>query len=134
MGGAVLTLVEARAVLASSPFATWWRLDVQEVGPDTATVILPTAPHLMRPGGVLQGAGYDVVADVATWLAQMTRDGVDSKAVTAELKTNFLASTADDIACTATVHNWGRRLVFGTAQTHDAGGRDAPTSRCGGVG
>lgn len=119
----IITLDDARRVLAGSPFATWWGLRVDAVGYGAATVSLPTAPHLLRPGGVLQGASYDVVADVAMWLAIMTRNGVDTPAVTVEMKTNFLRSTATDLVSTATVVHPGRRLIFGAAQTVDTAGR-----------
>lgn len=119
----VITIDDAHRVLAGSAFAAWWGLHVDAVGYGTAAVSLPSAPHLLRPGGVLQGASYDVVADVAMWLAIMTRYGPDTPAVTVELKTNFLRSTAVDLVSTATVVHPGRRLIFGTAQTVDSDGR-----------
>jgi uncharacterized protein (TIGR00369 family) len=118
-----LTIADARGVLAQSPFAGWWGLNVDAVGYGTAAVSLPSAPHLLRPGGVLQGVSYDVVADVAMWLAVMTRNGPDTSAVTVEMKTNFLRSTAADLVSTATIVHLGRRLIFGTAQTADSDGR-----------
>jgi len=119
----VITLDAARQVLAGSPFAGWWGLRVDAVGYGAAAVSLPSAPHLLRPGGVLQGASYDVVADVAMWLAIMTRNGADTPAVTVEMKTNFLRSTATDLVSTATVVHPGRRLIFGAARTVDTAGR-----------
>lgn len=118
-----ITVDDAREVLALSPFACWWGLSVDTVGHGTAAVSLPSAPHLLRPGGVLQGASYDVVADVAMWLAIMTRNGADTPAVTVEMTTNFLRSTAADLVSTATIIHLGRRLIFGTAQTTDRTGR-----------
>lgn len=119
----VITIDDARRVLTQAPFAKWWGLRVDAVGYGTATVRLPAAPHLLRPGGVLQGAGYDVVADVAMWLAIMTRNGTDTPAVTIEMKTNFLRPTAADLVSTATIVHPGRRLIFGTARTADSAGR-----------
>ncbi|MDQ2729434.1 MAG: PaaI family thioesterase [Actinomycetota bacterium] len=119
----VITMDDARRVLADSPFAVWWGLLVDDVGYGTATVSLPSAAHLMRPGGVLQGASYDVVADVAMWLAIMSRSGSDTPAVTIEMKTNFLRSTAANLVSTATVVHPGRRIIFGAAQTVDSAGR-----------
>lgn len=118
----VITLEDARRVLAGSPFAGWWGLRVDAVEYGAAAVSLPSAPHLLCPGGVLQGASYDVAADVAMWLAIMTRNGPDTPAVTVELKTNFLRSTATDLVSTATIVHPGRRLIFGTARTVDTAG------------
>ena len=119
----VITIADARDVLAQSPFAGWWGLSVDAVGYGAATVSLPSAPHLFRPGRVLQGASYVVAADVAMWLAIMTRNGTDTPAVTVEMKTNFLRSTASDLVSTATIVHLGRRLIFGAAQTTDGTGR-----------
>jgi uncharacterized protein (TIGR00369 family) len=121
--GLAMTFTEACDVLAQSPFAQWWGLRVDSIGLDSATVSLPSAPHLLRPGGVLQGASYDVVADVAVWLAIMTRKGRDASAVTVELKTNFLRSTAKGIVSTARLIHQGRRLTLGSADTFDTDGR-----------
>jgi uncharacterized protein (TIGR00369 family) len=118
-----ITPDEARSVLHGSPFASWWGLRVERIGAGTATVHLPTAPRLLRPGGVLQGACYEVAADVAIWLAIMTVDGPDTRAVTLEMKTNFLRSTAGDLTSTGRILHAGRSVVVGTADTVDQVGR-----------
>lgn len=110
-------------MLDESPFAAWWGLRTDALGHGTATVVLPCAPHLLRRGGVLQGASYHIVADVAMWLAIMTIDGPETSAVTAEMKTDFLRSTAAGLVSTATIVHPGRRLIFGTARTADSAGR-----------
>ena len=118
-----ITADAAWRVLDESPFAAWWGLRVGALGNGVATVVLPSAPHLLRRGGVLQGASYSVVADVAMWLAIMTLNGPETPAVTAEMKTDFLRPTAADLVSTATIVRPGRRLIFGTARTNDSAGR-----------
>lgn len=119
---ALIDLVAARELVMSSGFATWWGLQVESVGYAEATVALPSAPHLLRPGGVLHGACYDVVADVAMWLAIASCVPAGAQAVTIEIKTNFLRPTAGDIRSTARLRKRGRRVAFGVADTVDAQG------------
>lgn len=119
---ATFTLDEARGLVASQPFCRWWGLTVVEIGDGTATVGLASAPHLLRPGGVLHGASYEVVADLAMWLAIMTRVGSEPMAVTVEMKTSFLRGTSGDITGTARLLKLGRRIAFGQAEVFDANG------------
>ena len=118
-----ITIDDARDVLRRSPFASWWGLQVDSIGVATATVRLPTRPHLFRPGTVLQGACYEVAADVAVWLAIMTVDGPDTTAVTVEMKTNFLRPTATDLISTGQILHAGRTVVVATADTTDQADR-----------
>lgn len=113
------TLDGARTLLDAQPFCRWWGLSVTDLAAGSATVALPSAPHLLRPGGVLHGSCYEVVADVAMWLAIMTRAGAEPMAVTIEMKTSFLSGTASDITGTARLLKLGRRVAFGEAEIHD---------------
>ena len=115
-------LNDARRLLAEQPFCRWWGLRVSEIGDGSATVALPAAPHLLRPGGVLHGSSYEVVADVAMWLAIMTRTGLEPMAVTIEMKTSFLRGTSGDITGTAQLLRLGRRVAFGEAKILDGAG------------
>lgn len=126
--GSAFSLDDAHRLLGTVPFARWWGLRAVALGDGSASVLLPAAPHLIRPGGVLHGSCYEVVADVAMWLAIMTRIGEEQMALTIEMKTNFLRGTAGDITGTATVVTVGRRVVFGTALMTDAAGREVAYS------
>ena len=56
-------------------------------------------------------------ADVAMWLATMTKLGTSEAAMTAEMKTNFLnGARAEDFLCRAKILKLGKRLIFGTAE------------------
>jgi uncharacterized protein (TIGR00369 family) len=117
-----ISLSQARALLEETPFAQWWGLHVEDVGDGWATVGLPARPELLRPGGVLHGSCYEVTADVAMWLAIMTRVGVEAMAVTIEMKTSFLRGATTGIRSRAEVLRAGRRIVFGVASTTDDDG------------
>lgn len=72
MAQPLITTADASRILESTPFACWWQLELVELGAGWASVRLPGRPGLLRPGDVLHGSCYEVVADVAMWLAIMT--------------------------------------------------------------
>jgi uncharacterized protein (TIGR00369 family) len=113
-------LDDARRILSGTPFVRWWQLDVTELGAGWASVALPWRDEFVRPGGVLHGSCYEVVADVAMWLAIMTVTGEEPMAVTIEMKTSFLRGATTGITSRAEVLKLGRRVAFGVATTTDA--------------
>jgi uncharacterized protein (TIGR00369 family) len=113
---------DLRALFAEQPFCRWWGLQIVDLGDGSATVRLPIRPELLRPGGILHGSGYEVVADTAMWLAIMTRVGIEPMAVTIEMKTSFLGGATTDVTATARVLRVGRRAAFGVAEIADADG------------
>jgi uncharacterized protein (TIGR00369 family) len=117
-----ITLDDARAVVSGTPFGRWWAVSVDALGDGWATVSVPHRDELIRPGGVLHGATYEVAADVAMWIAIMTRTGVEEMAVTVEMKTSFMRGARTSISSRAEVLKLGRRLVFGQASTTDSTG------------
>jgi acyl-coenzyme A thioesterase PaaI-like protein len=63
-------------------------------------------------------------ADVAMWLAIMTRLGAHDGSVTAGMTSAFLgAARRESFRCTARIVKLGGRLVFGVAESVGAGGR-----------
>ena len=64
------------------------------------------------------------VADVAMWLAIITKLGPTDGSLTAEMKTNFLnAAREEDILCHARILKLGRRLVYGVAECTNREGK-----------
>jgi uncharacterized protein (TIGR00369 family) len=118
-----ISVADADDVLRTSPFGPWWGFETIAVDAGTATLRLPARPHHYRSAGVLQGGCCMALADVTFWIALMTVNGVDDPAVTLEMKTNFLAAAAGDLACTARLVSNGRTVAFGTAETADSDGR-----------
>jgi uncharacterized protein (TIGR00369 family) len=118
-----IDLATARRIVAETPFSRWWGLEVDSLGEGWAVVGLPWRAELVRPGGVLHGSSYEVVADVAMWFAIMSLTGEEPMAVTIEMKTSFLRGATTAISSRAEVLKLGRRVVFGTATTVDESGR-----------
>ena len=68
-------------------------------------------------GGFVSGQVFMAAADVAMWVAIMTRLGKSHGAVTAEMKTNFLrGAKQEDFACRSRILKLGRRLIYGVAE------------------
>jgi uncharacterized protein (TIGR00369 family) len=114
---------DAARIVAGAAFARWWGVEAGPLGYGWAEVTLPARPELLRPGDVLHGTSYELVADVAMWLAVMTRSGEEPMAMTIEMKTSFLRGATTDIRSRAEVLKLGRRVAFGTATTTDAAGQ-----------
>jgi len=88
------------------------------------TMIVPFQKDFERPGGVVAGQVFMAAADVAMWLAIMTRLGKSDGSVTAEMKTNFLSGAREeDILCRAKILKLGRRLIYGVAECTNLGGK-----------
>ena len=72
----------------------------------------------------MSGQVFMAAADVAMWLAIMTRLGSRDGSVTAGMTSAFLgAARREPFRCTARVVKLGRRLVYGVAESVSGGGR-----------
>ena len=114
-GGA--SLEELSRILSQSPFIKPFGYLVESCAPGECAVRVPYAPAADRPGGVVNGIIIMGAADVAMWLAIMTRRGTAEQWVTTDMKTAFLkGARATDIHCTARVLKLGKRTAYGTAE------------------
>lgn len=113
---------DAERLLADQPFCRWWGFEVVSLSDGSCTLRLPLRGDLIRPGGVLHGSGYEAVADVAAWIAIMTKVGYEPMAVTIEMKTSFFRGATTDVTSEATVLRLGRRVAFLEARTTDTHG------------
>ena len=117
------TLEELTQVLANTAFIKPYGLLVQSCAPGECTVVVPYASSLERPGGIVSGMIIMGTADVAMWLAIMSRRGTTEHWVTTNMTTAFLRSARDtDIYCTARLLKLGKRTSYGTAECRDVGG------------
>lgn len=90
---------------------------LQSFGEGECAIKVPYHKDLERPGGVVGGQVFMAAADVAMWLAILTRLGPRDGSVTVEMKTNFLSSARqEDILCQARILKLGRRLIYGLAE------------------
>jgi uncharacterized protein (TIGR00369 family) len=112
-----VTADELRQVLAASAFARIYNFRLHSFANGQCTLDLPFQEALERPGGIVSGSVFMTAADVAMWLAIMTRLGKDAHTVTAEMKTAFLNSARqEDVRCTAKVLKFGKSIIYGVAE------------------
>jgi acyl-coenzyme A thioesterase PaaI-like protein len=82
---------------------------------------VPFQESFERPGGIVSGPVFMAAADVAMWLAIMTKLGLDATTVTVEMTTAFLRGNKHrDFWCTARILKLGQRLVYGVAECVDS--------------
>ncbi len=118
-----VTAVELQALLDRVAFTRPFGFQVRELGDAECALLVPFQKSFERPGGIVSGQVFMTAADVAFWLAIMTRLGMDESTVTVEMKTNFLgAAREEDFVCRARVLKLGKRVVFGTAECVGLGG------------
>jgi len=123
-GELACSVEELTQVLAGSAFLKPYGFVVKSCAPGECTVVVPYAAALERPGGIVSGVAIMGAADVAMWLAIMTRRGTAERWVTTDMKTAFLSSAREtDIHCVAKLLKLGKRTAYGSAECRDAGGR-----------
>ena len=115
---------ELREILEGSPFARIYDFKLDFVGNGECRLLMPFQEALERPDGIVSGPALMAVADVAMWLAIMTRLGKDAPTVTTEITTAFLSSAKrEDVICTAKVMRLGRRQIYGIAECRNDQGK-----------
>ena len=103
--------------LGETPFARIHNVVLHSFAVGECTLVVPFDESLERPGGIVAGSILMGAADVAMWLAIMTRLGTSAMAVTTEISTNFLRSAMrEDVRCTARVLKLGKSLIYGVAE------------------
>ncbi len=119
-----VTHAQLEAVLAEAAFARIYDFRVGDIGWGKCTIEVPFQSAFERPGGVVSGPVLMAAADVAMWLALMTRTGPSERLVTVEMTSAFLCGARrEDFRCTATVLRLGRRVAYGVAECTDPAGR-----------
>lgn len=103
--------------LASAAFNAYFGFRLREFGAGECTIEAPFRDEFERPGGAVSGPVFMAAADVAIWLAVVTRRGTSETWVTVDLKTAFLrAARREPFTCTARVLKIGRHLVYAVAE------------------
>jgi len=119
-----VTESELRRLLANVAFTRGYGFRLRAIDDGECTLEVPFQADFERPGGIVSGQVFMAAADVAMWLAIMTRLGAADGSVTAGMTTAFLgAARCEPFHCTARIVKLGRRLVFGTAETIAPDGR-----------
>ncbi len=116
--------VELRRVLDEVPFTRAYGFRLRAIAPGQCTLEVPFQPLFERSGGIVGGQVFMAAADVAMWLAIMTRLGSGDGSVTATMTSAFVdAARREPFLCTARVVKLGRRLVYGVAESVSGEGR-----------
>ena len=119
-----VTITKLRRLLSEAPFTRVYGFKVHSVADGECTLHVPFQSAFERPGGLVSGPVYMAAADVAMWLAIVTRLGIEDKSLTAKMTTAFLnAGRQEDFFCTAKVLKLGTRLIYGTAECVTSGGK-----------
>jgi uncharacterized protein (TIGR00369 family) len=108
---------ELQRLLSEYPFTSIYGFRLHAIAEGQCTLDVPFQAAFERPGGLVSGPVFMAAADVAMWLALLTRLGPADGSVTVEMKTNFLsAARQEDFRCTAKILKLGKRLVYGVAE------------------
>ena len=118
------TEAELRRVLEQVAFTRAYGFQLHAIGAGECTLDVPFQVDFERPGGIVSGQVFMAAADVAMWLAIMTRLGATDGSVTAGMTSAFLgAARREPFRCTARIVKLGSRLVYGVAESVADGGR-----------
>ncbi len=113
---------DLQKLLKAAPFNRYYRVGIESAGRGSCVVRLPYRREFARPDGIISGPVFIAAADVAMWIAIATRLGTHERAVTVEMKTNFLRSaTREGFLCRARILKLGRQLIYGTAECFSKG-------------
>ncbi|PYN84965.1 MAG: phenylacetic acid degradation protein [Candidatus Rokuibacteriota bacterium] len=118
------TEADLRRVLEGVAFTRSYGFRLRAIADGPCTLEVPFQAAFERPGGIVSGQVFMAAADVAMWLAIMTRLGPADESVTAGVTSAFLgAARREPFRCTARIVKLGRRLVYGVAESVGGDGR-----------
>lgn len=122
--GALAAFLEREFAQVSGEFA------VERAGRDGVTLRLRVADRHLRPGGTVSGPTIFALADVAMYLALLSRIGPVALAVTTSSAIDFLRKPAAgrDLLGEARLLKLGRSLAVGDVLVFSEGGSD-PVAR-----
>ncbi len=105
---------------------------VERVGPEGVTLRLRVAGRHLRPGGTVSGPSIFALADVAMYLAILSRIGPVALAVTTNCAVDFMRKPAAgcDLLGEARILKLGRSLAVGDVLVFSEGQPD-PVARAG---
>ena len=105
---------------------------VEAVTPQTLTLRLKVDERHLRPGGTVSGPAIFALADVAMYLAILSRIGPVALAVTTNCSVDFMRKPAAgrDLLAEARILKLGRSLAVGDVLVYSEGSPD-PVARAG---
>src|SRR5712692_8362350 len=81
---------ELQQILAEVAFTRNFGFRLHSIGDGECAISVPFQLAFERPGGIVSGQVFMAAADVAMWLAIMTKLGKTDMSVTAQMSTAFL--------------------------------------------
>lgn len=98
-------------------------ISVQEITDTGLKARLPVQDHHLRPGNTVSGPSMFSLADVAIYLAILSRIGPVALAVTTSCSMDFMRKPAanTDLLCEVTLLKIGRSLAVGDALIYSEG-------------
>jgi uncharacterized protein (TIGR00369 family) len=132
MTGAKLTAAQLRRIqiaLSTVPFAQLLGIELDEIGPGTATLSLLVRKELKQNHGVVHGGAIASLIDTATAFAILSLLAPKERVTTVDLTISYLRPLTDGrIKAEAKVLRAGRRLIVVSADMFDKDGTRATTA------
>lgn len=121
-----ITVEEFNDILSSElPWAAELDMHATEIGEGTATVIVPFAEKMLRPGGTILGPMQMFLADACMYAVLLSKIGPVKLAVTTNLNTNFLRKPEPvDLIAKGEIIKLGKRLAIMAVDVYGAGSDD----------
>jgi uncharacterized protein (TIGR00369 family) len=108
---------ELSRLLGSAPFNDYYQFRLAGARDGECTIDVTFRADFERPGGVVAGPVFMAAADVAIWLAILSRTGVDQTWLTTDLQTAFLrAARREGFSCRARLLKLGQRQAYAVAE------------------
>src|SRR5207249_5803341 len=118
------TEAELRRILEEVAFTRSYGCKLEAIDDGQCTQVVPFQAAFERPGGLVSGQVFMAAADVAMWLAIMTRLGARDGSVTAGMTSAFLGpAPRQPFRCPARGVKLGGRLGYGVAESFRRSGR-----------
>ena len=111
------------------PFLKLLGVEVESVGPGSATLLLPVREELMRSDGILHGGAVASVIDSAFAFAITPLLADNERTVTIDMTIHYLRPLSGGVLKTiARVVRAGRRVITVSAELFDESGKLAATA------
>ena len=111
------------------PFLQHLGVQVESVGPGTATLLLPIRDEIMRNDGIVHGGAVASVIDSAFAFAIIPLLADNERTVTIDLTIHYLRPLSGGVSKTvARVVRAGRRVITVSAELFDENGKLAATA------
>ena len=111
------------------PFLKHLGIEVESVGPGTATLLLPMSAAIMRNDGIVHGGAVASVIDSAFAFAIVPLLAENERTVTIDLTIHYLRPLGGGTGkTTARVVRAGRRVITVSAELFDENGKLAATA------